>query len=219
MNNLFDLIWPSFIQTIYMVGLTTLFSVILGMPIGILLVISSKNHILQNNLLYKVLDIIVNILRSFPFIILLIILIPFSKIIVGTSIGTTAAIVPLAIAAAPFVARVMESSLKEVDWGIIEASQAMGANNFQIIFKVMIPEAMPSLILGLTLTIINVIGYSALAGVIGGGGLGDLAYRFGYQGYDKELLFWTCVILIVLVQIVQSIGNFISNLILRKRNR
>lgn len=220
---MYESIWsqilPAINETIYMVSLTTLFSVILGLPLGILLITSSEGHIAPKPVLYKILDIIINIFRSFPFIILLIVLIPLSRFIVGTSIGTTATIVPLAIAAAPFVARVVESSLKELDWGLIEAAQSMGATKLQIIFKVMLPEALPSLILDLTLTIINIIGYSAMAGVIGGGGLGNLAYQEGYQNFDTKILFWTVIVLIVIVQIIQSIGDLIANIIIKKRNK
>ena len=213
-----SLIVPTIWDTLYMVLFTTIFSILLGLPIGILLTIFEKKHISPHPNIYKVLDFIVNILRSFPFVILIIILIPLSKFIVGTSIGTTATIVPLAIAAAPFVGRVIENSLKELDWGLIESAQAMGANKLQIIFKVMIPEALPSLLGGLTLTIINIIGYSALAGVVGGGGLGDLAFRYGYQGFDTYVLVWTVILLIVLVQLVQTIGNIVVRLIVKKRN-
>ena len=156
-------------------------------------------------------------LRSFPFIILMIILFPLSRIIVGTSIGTTATIVPLSIAAAPFVARVIETSLKEVDPGVIQAAMAMGSTNFQIITKVLIPEAMPSLVAGITLTIINLIGYSAMAGAIGGGGLGDLAIRYGYQRFRTDIMVVSVVIILILVELIQVVGTKISTKLMEKR--
>src|SRR5690554_1576892 len=174
-----ELIIPSFLETIYMVSFSTLFSIILGFPLGILLVITEKDNIWEKPLFNKILGGIINVLRSIPFIILMIIVFPLSKIIVGKSIGTTATIVPLSISAAPFVARVMEASLKETSKGVIESSLAMGATVPQIVLKVLIPESLPSIVSGITLTIINLIGYSAMAGAIGGGGLGNLAIRFG----------------------------------------
>ncbi|MCX7884300.1 MAG: ABC transporter permease [Caloramator sp.] len=210
---LFDLLktlYPSLIETIYMVFFSTLFSVILGLPLGIILVITSKGHICENLKVNKILSTIVNIARSIPFIILIIAIFPLSRIIVGTTIGSTAAIVPLSIAACPFVARIIENALFEVNWGIIEASLSMGATTLQIIFKVMIKEAMPSLILGITLTIINILGYSAMAGAIGGGGLGDLAIRYGYQRFQTDVLIATILVLIILVEIIQYAGNILS---------
>ena len=174
-----DLVLPSVLETLYMVFFSTAFSLLLGFPLGILLVITEKGSIWEKPMLNKVLNTIINLLRSFPFIILMILLFPLSKLLIGKTIGTKATIVPLSIAAAPFVARVMESSLKEVDKGVIEFSLSMGATVPQIITKVLFSEALPSIILGVTLTIINLIGYSAMAGSIGGGGLGDLAIRYG----------------------------------------
>jgi D-methionine transport system permease protein len=197
-------------ETIYMVFFSTLFAVIIGLPVGVILVITDKGHIMENSKVNKVLGAIVNIMRSVPFIILIIAIFPLSRFIVGTTIGSTAAIVPLSIAASPFAARVIESSLKEVDWGIIEASVSMGATVWQIIFKVMLHEAMPSLILGITLTIINIIGYSAMAGAIGGGGLGDLAIRYGYQRFQTDVLVATIIILVILVELIQFAGNVLS---------
>jgi D-methionine transport system permease protein len=193
-----------------MVFFSTLFALILGLPLGIILVITDKGHIYEMPKLNKILGTIINIMRSIPFIILIIAIFPLSRLIVGTTIGSTAAIVPLSIAAAPFVARIIESSLKEVSWGVIEASISVGATIPQIIFKVMIPEALPSLILGVTLTIINILGYSAMAGAIGGGGLGDLAIRYGYQRFQTDVLIATIIILIVIVELVQNIGNFLA---------
>jgi D-methionine transport system permease protein len=212
-NNLIELwglIVPSLLETLYMVFFSTLFALILGLPLGIILVITDKGHIYEMPKLNKILGTIINIMRSIPFIILIIAIFPLSRLIVGTTIGSTAAIVPLSIAAAPFVARIIESSLKEVSWGVIEASISVGATIPQIIFKVMIPEALPSLILGVTLTIINILGYSAMAGAIGGGGLGDLAIRYGYQRFQTDVLIATIIILIVIVELVQNIGNFLA---------
>ena len=176
-------------QTAVMVVFSTLFSLLLGLPLGILLCTSDpQSGIRPRPALYQILTRIVNALRSFPFIILMIVLFPLSRVLVGTSIGTKATIVPLSIAAAPFVARIIESALKEVDRGVVQAARAMGSTTMQIIFKVLIPEALPSLIDGVTLTIINVIGYSAMAGAVGGGGLGDLAIRYGYQRFRSEIM-------------------------------
>ncbi|WP_058486674.1 methionine ABC transporter permease [Defluviitalea phaphyphila] len=197
-------------NTFYMVFVSTLIAIIIGMPIGIILVITEKGGIKENLKLNKVLGTIVNIGRSFPFAILIIALMPFTRLIIGTSIGTTATIVPLSIAAAPFVARVIESSIKEVDKGIIEAAIAMGSTPWEIIIKVLIPEAMSSIILGITLTIINLIGYSAMAGLVGGGGLGNIAIQYGYYRYDFSLMIVTIILLIILVQLIQWIGNSIA---------
>ena len=184
-------------QTIVMVFLSTIFSMILGLPIGVLLHVTSSEEqggILPRPVFYNVLSRIVNILRSFPFIILMIVLMPLSRLIIGTSIGTMATVIPLSIAAAPFVARVIESSLKEVDPGVVQAAKAMGSTNWQIIIKVLIPEALPALVSGVTLTIINLIGYSAMAGAIGGGGLGDLAIRYGYQRFSPAYMVASSII-------------------------
>ena len=183
-----ELVIPSLLETLYMVFFSTIISIILGFPLGILLVITEKGSIWEKPLLNNVLNSVINLLRSFPFLILMILLFPLSKLIIGRTIGTTATIVPLSIAAAPFVARVMESSLKEVDRGVIELSLSMGATTPQIITKVLLPEALPSIIMGVTLTIVNLIGYSAMAGSIGGGGLGDLAIRFGLYRFQIKLL-------------------------------
>ncbi|QQY78873.1 D-methionine transport system permease protein [Keratinibaculum paraultunense] len=210
------LIIPSLLETLYMVFFSTIFSLALGFPLGILLVITEKDGIWEKPAFYKILDGIINVLRSFPFLILMILLFPLSRIIVGKTIGTTATIVPLSIAAAPFVARVIESSLKEVDKGVIELSLSMGATVPQIIFKVLIPEAMPSLILGITLTIINIIGYSAMAGAIGGGGLGDLAIRYGLYGFKTDIMITSVVVIILLVQGIQFLGNRLATMINKK---
>ncbi|MBO4388506.1 MAG: ABC transporter permease [Spirochaetales bacterium] len=207
-------------QTLSMVFFSTVFSLILGLPIGVLLCISSpasEGGIKPMKALNSILGRIVNILRSFPFLILMIVLFPLSRLILGRSIGTAAAIVPLSIAAAPFVARIIESALKEVDPGVIQAAKAMGSTNTQIVTKVLLPEAMPALVSGVTLTIINLIGYSAMAGVIGGGGLGDLAIRYGFQGWRTDVLVAAVIVILVLVEIVQLIGNLIVSALIRRR--
>ncbi len=207
---LIELLIPSLLETLYMVFFSTIFSVLLGFVLGIILVITEKGHIWERPNLNKVLSSIINVMRSVPFIILIVAIFPLSRLIVGTTIGSTAAIVPLSVAAAPFVARIIESSLKEVSWGIIEASLSVGATIPQIIFKVMIPEALPSLVLGLTLTIINILGYSAMAGAIGGGGLGDLAIRYGYQRFQTDVLIATIIVLILMVELIQFAGNVLA---------
>ena len=197
-------------ETLYMVGVSAAISTILGVPLGVILVTTSRGHILENMPVNRILGAIANATRSTPFIILMVAIIPVTRVLAGTSIGTNAAIVPLSIAAIPFVGRVVEASLREVDFGLIEAAQAMGASPFQIISRVLVPEAMPSMVLGLTLTVISLIGYSAMAGAIGGGGLGDLAIRFGYQRFRVDVMIATVVTLIALVQAVQSTGDILS---------
>jgi len=203
-------------ETLYMVGVSAAISTILGVPLGVILVTTSRGHILENMPVNRILGAIANATRSTPFIILMVAIIPVTRVLAGTSIGTNAAIVPLSIAAIPFVGRVVEASLREVDFGLIEAAQAMGASPFQIISRVLIPEAMPSMVLGLTLTVISLIGYSAMAGAIGGGGLGDLAIRFGYQRFRVDVMIATVVILIALVQLVQSAGDIVSHRLNKK---
>jgi D-methionine transport system permease protein len=198
-------------ETFYMVAVSSLVSALLGIPLGVILVITGKGGIKEHLIFNQTLGAIVNAARSTPFIILMVAIIPFTRIIVGTSIGTNAAIVPLSIAAIPFVGRVVESALKEVDAGLIEAAQSMGATPCQIIMKVLIPEAMSSIILGMTLTVISLIGYSAMAGAIGGGGLGDLAIRYGYQRFRADVMLATVVILIAMVQVVQSSGDYFAH--------
>ena len=218
LNSLFFLVGEATLQTLAMVFASAFFSLVLGLPLGILLCVTDpRGGIMPKPLLNQVLTRIVNALRSFPFLILMIILFPLSRIIIGTSIGTQATIVPLSIAAAPFVARIIETSLKEVDPGVIQAARAMGSSNFQIIFKVLLPEAMPSLVSGVTLTIINLIGYSAMAGAIGGGGLGDLAIRYGYQRFRPEVMAVSVVVILLLVEIIQFAGSRIGSSLLSKR--
>ena len=205
-------------QTAVMVVFSTLFSLLLGFPLGILLCTSDpQSGIRPRPALYQILTRIVNALRSFPFIILMIVLFPLSRVLVGTSIGTKATIVPLSIAAAPFVARIIESALKEVDKGVVQAARAMGSTTMQIIFKVLIPEALPSLIDGVTLTVINVIGYSAMAGAVGGGGLGDLAIRYGYQRFRSEIMAIAVIVILLMVELIQMLGTALSHKVAAKR--
>ena len=220
MNNVLSLVMESTWQTLVMVFFSGLFSMLIGLPLGILLYTTGSEEqggITPRPLLNNILGRIVNVFRSFPFLILMILLLPFSRFIIGKSIGTAATIVPLSVAAAPFVARVIETALKEVDPGVIQAARSMGSTNSQIIFKVLLPEALPSLVDGITLTIINLIGYSAMAGVIGGGGLGDLAIRYGYQRFNSVILFWAVIVILVLVELVQFTGNKISSKMLVRR--
>ena len=214
---LINLLAAPTLETVYMVMFSTLFATLLGFPIGIALVVTEKGGLVENEAIYRILDGIVNVCRSFPFIILMIVLFPFSRLIVGTTIGTTASIVPLSIGAAPFVGRVVESALKEVEKGLIEAAVSMGTNPKDIILKVMVPEALPSLILGGTLTVINIIGYSAMAGAIGGGGLGDLAIRYGFHRFQTDVLIAAVIVIIVLVQVIQVIGNKTALYVARNR--
>ena len=204
------------IDTLYMTFLATAFAYLFGLPLGVVLVITDKRHILPNPKLNAALGGIINITRSVPFIILLIAIIPFTRFVVGTSIGATASVVPLVVGATPFVARLVETALKEADWGTVEAAQSMGASPWEIIRKVMIPETMPSLILGFSITTITLIGYSAMAGAVGGGGLGDIAIRYGYYRYQKDLMILTILLLVLIVQVVQSTGSFLSRKIDKK---
>ena len=204
--------------TLYMTLATTFMGYVLGLPMGIALVITAPKGLRPNKIIYKVLDVVVNVVRSFPFLILLIVIQPFTKIIVGKSYGPTATIVPLTLSAAPFIARMVESSLLEVDHGVIEAAQSMGANLWTIIWKVMIGEAKTSLIVNVTIALGTVLGYSAMAGIVGGGGLGDIAIRYGYYRYDSSIMWVTVVLLIVLVQLMQYAGMKLSKK-LDKRTR
>lgn len=204
--------------TLYMTLATTFMGYVLGLPMGIALVITAPKGLRPNKIIYKVLDVVVNVVRSFPFLILLIVIQPLTRIIVGKSYGPTATIVPLTLSAAPFIARMVESSLLEVDHGVIEAAQSMGANLWTIIWKVMIGEAKTSLIVNVTIALGTILGYSAMAGIVGGGGLGDIAIRYGYYRYDSSIMWVTVVLLIVLVQLMQYIGMMISKK-LDKRTR
>lgn len=211
-----DLLLQATKETFLMVVFSSFFAILIGLPFGIILTITRKGGIAENFPLYRILDGIINILRSMPFIILMIVVFPLSRIIVGKTIGTVAAIVPLSISAAPFVARIMENAFNEVDSGIVEASLSMGSSNLQIIFKVIIPEALPSIINNITMTIINITGYSAMAGAIGGGGLGDVAIRYGWQRNVLSVLWPAILIIVVFVQIVQFSGNKLSYIINKK---
>ena len=204
-----DIILKALSETLFMTFFSTVFSVILGFLLAIILTTTAEDGLKPNKIIYKSIDVIINVLRSFPFIILMVFIIPLTRAIVGTSIGKEAAIVPLTIAAAPFVARIIESALREVDKGVIEAARSFGASDFQIIFKVMCKEAVPSIVSGLTLTIISIIGYSAMAGTVGGGGLGYLAISYGYQRFQTDIMVVTVIILIIIVQALQMLGDYL----------
>jgi len=204
-----DILLPALGETMYMSFVSTFFAVLIGFMLAIVLMLTSKDGLRENTTVYSMLDITINTLRSFPFIILMIILFPLTKFLIGKSIGTTAAIIPLTIGAAPFIARLIESALKEVDKGVVEAAKSFGASDFQIIFKVMCVEALPSIISAITLTLITVIGFSAMAGAVGGGGLGDVAIKYGYYRFQTDTMIYTVIILIALVQIVQSLGDYL----------
>lgn len=196
--------------TLYMTLVSTLIAYIIGLPMGILLVVTAPGGLKPNKIIYKILDVIVNIVRSIPFLNLLMLIIPFTRFVVGKSYGPTATIVPLSLAAAPFVARLVESSLLEVDHGVIEAAQSMGASLWTIIWKVLVAEARTSLIVGATISLGTILGYSAMAGVVGGGGLGDIAIRYGYYRYQGDIMVVTVILLVALVQILQMIGTKLS---------
>lgn len=205
------LLFEASVQTLYMVFISSVIATLGGLPLGVILYVTRKGGIHAKTSIYQTLSALVNMTRSIPFIILMIAIIPFTRWVVGTSIGTNAAIVPLSVCAMPFIARVVESALMEVSPGLIEAATAMGATAWQIIRKVLIPEALPGVINGLTLAIVNLIGYSAMAGAVGGGGLGDLAIRYGYQRFDVMVMLAAIVIMIALVQMVQLSGNYLAN--------
>ena len=211
-----DQIIEALIETVQMVAFSLLFSVILGLPLGILLVVTRKGHLLENLPVFNVINGIINIFRSVPFIILMVAIIPVTRFIVGTSIGTAAAVVPLVFYAGPYIARLIENSLLEVDPGVLEAAQAMGATPAQIIFKFLIPEALSSLVLAFTIATIGLVGASAMAGAVGGGGLGDLAITYGYQRFDTMVMLITVGILIIMVQGLQTFGNIVSKRIRRR---
>ena len=204
------------LDTLQMTVISTIMAMIIGIPLGVVLVVTSKGHILENAALNKILGAIVNATRSIPFIILMVAIIPFTRMVVGTSIGTTAACVPLTLAAIPFLARLVETSIKDIQFGVIEAAQSMGASPFQIIRKVLLPEALPTIIDNVTVLIVNWIGYSAMAGAIGGGGLGDIAIRYGYQRFQGDIMLATIIILIIMVQVIQMIGDGLSKAMNKK---
>lgn len=210
-NETFRLLTSGTCQTIYMVLVSGLISVAGGVPLGVLLLITRSNGILEHIFYNKVISFIVNVVRAIPFIILLVALIPLTRLIVGTSIGTNAAMVPLSIGAIPFVARIVENALLEVGGGLIEAGLAMGASPWQIVIKILLPEAMPTIINGITVTLITLVGYSAMAGAVGGGGLGSVAINYGYQRFDPSIMLATIVILVMFVYLIQHVGDFIAN--------
>ena len=215
-QQIINLLLQGFLETVQMTVISTVVAVLLGVPLGVILVITSRGHIMQNEVVNKVLGAIVNATRSIPFIILMVAIIPFTRLVAGTSIGTTAACVPLTLAAIPFLARLVETAIKEVNGGVIEAAQSMGATPLQIIWKVLLPEALPTLIDNITVLIVNLISYSAMAGAIGGGGLGDIAIRYGYQHFQGDVMLATIIILIVLVQVIQSAGDYLSRKVNKK---
>lgn len=213
-----EMILNGILETLYMTVVSTLFGYVFGLPMGVLLCISDKDGLKPHPVLYKILDFIANIVRSVPFLILLILLIPFTRFLLGKSYGSTATIVPLTVAAIPFIARMVESSLKEVDNGVVEAARAMGAGTMRIILRVLLVEARTSLITGATIAIGTILGYSAMAGAVGGGGLGDIAVRYGYYRYQTDIMIVTVILLIVIVQIFQSVGMLIANRLNRRKS-
>ena len=215
---LFGLLWKSLLQTLQMVAVSGVVGALVGLPIGVFLATSGKGELFPAPKLNYVIGLIVNAARSTPFIILVVAIIPFTRLLTGTSIGTTAAIVPLTIATIPFFARLVEAAIREIDKGLIEAARAMGATPMQIVFKVLLAEARPSIMLAFTMTIVSLIGYSAMVGAVGGGGLGDLGIRYGYQRFMPEVMLAVVVVLIVLVQAVQSAGDALARRF-DKRNR
>ena len=210
-NQLVTLLYKGALETLYMVILSTACSYLAGIPLGVLLFITDKNGICRCRTVNTVLGVIVNLTRSIPFIILLIAILPFTRLVAGTTIRTNATVVPLIVAAIPFIARMVESSLKEVDQGVIEAAQAMGSSNFQIIWKVLLPEARPSLVVGCTIAFATLLGYSAMAGFTGGGGLGAIAINYGYYRYQANIMWATVFVLVIIVQVFQELGMFIAN--------
>ncbi|HSX12646.1 MAG TPA: methionine ABC transporter permease [Rhabdochlamydiaceae bacterium] len=218
-SDLFSLLLFSLGETLYMVFASIFFATLIGMPLGILLFLTKKGHLKERPMLHKILGAVVNLGRSFPFAILMVALIPVTRWIIGTSLGTTASIVPLSFAAAPFIARQVENCLNEIGREILEAAIVMGSSIGQIIYKVLLAEALPSLIQALTLTIINLIGYSAMAGLVGGGGLGTVAIQYGYQRFNGSVMFWTVILLILLVEIIQTIGSRLAARLRKKRGQ
>lgn len=215
-SNLIMMIWDSFLETLIMVLISGGIGSSIGVPLGILLFVTDKKSFIPMPTFNTILSTIINAVRSVPFIILLVAIIPFTRLIVGSSIGTAAAVVPLTLSIAPFISRIVETSLREVDKGLVEAAQSMGATNFQIVTKVLLPEAMPGIVSGLTIAIISLIGASAMAGAIGGGGLGDLGIRYGYQRFMPEVMWTVVIVLIFLVQSIQFSGDHIVRKISHK---
>jgi len=200
----------AFFETLYMVGIAVLVAILIGMPLGILLYVTDEGLFLENKIIKSIAGVVTNLVRSIPFIILLVFLLPFTKWLIGTQIGPTAASVPLSVAAIPFFARIVESSAREIDRGVIEAAISVGASPWTIIREVILPEARPGIVSGLTITMISLVGYSAMAGTVGGGGIGDLAIRYGYYRYDNVIMYTTVIVLIVLVQVIQFSGDYIA---------
>ncbi|EAI8628781.1 ABC transporter permease [Campylobacter lari] len=209
LRNFENILYPALLETLYMSFTATFLAFLIALIPAIVLTVTDKGGLWENKSIYSVLDFIINILRSFPFLVLIVVLSPFTKYLIGISIGTTATIVPLTIGIAPYLAKMIESAFKEIDPAIIEAARSYGASKAQIIFKVMFSEALPSIINGITLILIIVIGFSAMAGTVGGGGLGDVAIRYGYERFRTDIMIQTVVVLIVLVQIIQFIGNIL----------
>lgn len=209
-SEILSLLWDSLLETLWMVGVSGVIAIVFGVPLGVLLIVTEKGGLVAHPALNRILAFIVNAFRSTPFIILMVAIIPFTRWVVGTSIGTTAAIVPLAIAAIPFLARMAENSLREVPYGLVEAAQSMGATPLQIVRKVLIPEALPSIIAAVTIMLVSLIGFSAMAGAVGGGGLGDLGIRYGYQRFMPDVMAAVVIVLIVLVQFVQWLGDWLA---------
>lgn len=213
---LLNLILQATFESLYMVGIAALLGTVFGLPLGVFLATSRKGELFAAPLVNRVLGIVVNATRSTPFIILVVAIIPFTRLVAGTSIGSTAAIVPLTIASAPFIARLVEAAIRDVDGGLIEAASSFGASPMQIVFKVLIPEALPGLLLALTLAVVSLLGYSAMVGAVGGGGLGDLGIRYGYQRFMPEMMLAVVVVLIALVQLVQSAGDYLARRVNRR---
>ncbi|MDO5041293.1 MAG: methionine ABC transporter permease [Peptoniphilus sp.] len=216
MNEILEIILPAIPQTLVLVFVSSFISVLFGMPLGIILVLTRQGGLKENQKLYSVLDSVVNFLRSVPFIILMLILIPVMRFIVGKSYGTAATIIPLSVAAIPFFGRLMEGYLAQVDRGILEAAKSIGSNDAQIVFRVLIPEAMPQIVNGITMMIINIIGYSAMAGAVGGGGLGEVAVRYGYTYKRTDILWVSVIIIVAFVQVIQLFGNYLEKKIDKK---
>ncbi|TDC89457.1 ABC transporter permease [Nonomuraea deserti] len=209
-EEMLPLLWPATVETAQMVGWSALFTVLFGLPLGVALVVFDRGGLRPMPALKSALGFVVNIGRSLPFIVLMIAIIPFTRLVVGTTIGTAAVVVPLTVGAVPFFARLVETALREVGTDVVQAAQAMGAGRAAIVRKVLLPEALPGLVAGLTVTVVALIGYSAMAGTIGGGGLGDLAIRYGYQRFETLVMIVTVVVLIVIVQLLQSLGDWVA---------
>ncbi len=218
-EDLVGILWKGLVETLYMTSLSTVAAMALGLPLGILLAVTEKGQPLEMPGLNRVLSTVINIVRSFPFIILIVVLLPLSRLIVGTTLGSTAAVVPLAIGSAPFLARIIENALKEVGAGKLEAAKAMGASPAEVIAKVLLPEALSSLIRGATLSVITILGFTAVAGAIGAGGLGSLAIRYGYMRFREDVMFSTVALLVLLVQLVQWVGDLWARRVNRRRFR